>query len=109
MIVGNTCVGVSVPGTRVLTCSAKRVVVTEGSISAGGVAVDSISEVIVDAICAVLVGIGNAGSVEIAGVQATKIESPTVHAARMILLFGTANSPMNDDIRIDGILISKHV
>ena len=79
-----------------LTFSAKKVVVTEGNFSAGDVAVCSISGVFVDVICAVPVGI--VGSVEIAGEQANKIESPTIQAVFMILLVGTMNSPMNDTL-----------
>ena len=85
------------PGTRVFTCSAKRVVVTVGNFFAGDVAVCSISGVFVDMTCAVSVRIGNSVSIEIAGAQATKIKIPIAQTARMILLFHTMDSPMNDD------------
>ena len=81
---------------RVLTFSAKRVVVAVGNFSAGEVAVSSISGVVVDVICEVLVGI--AGSVVSAGEQETRIESPSMQAVCRILLFGTMNSPSHDAI-----------
>ena len=79
-----------------LTFSAKRVVVAVGNFSAGEVAVWSISGVVVDMICDVLVGI--TGSVASAGEQETRIESPSIQAVCTILSFGTMNSPSHDAI-----------
>ena len=86
------------PATRVLTCSAKRVVVAEGSIAGKDVGVASVAGVFVSRACIVPVGNDGSDSVETAGVQATKMEKLTIQADRMIRLYGTMNTPSTYEI-----------
>jgi hypothetical protein len=85
VIVGNTGVGVRVPGARVWICSAKSVVVTLGSIWVGGGVV--ISSVAVSTIS----GDGVITN-EVTGVQAVNAIKPM---SRMYRVFGTILSFMH--------------